>query len=150
MQRYLLRLDLDLIEPRQVKGGFVDAAVLIGKLLLQIVQGLAALCREPADVLERHTLEAVQLCSRCITGRLRRGQLPPRGIGVFERDLRPEACGGLHGDGAWLVLASGRSEHPCSLSADEHPPVPEGAGAERLPEVQLALTPGKSQGAGHT
>ena len=37
MQRHLIRLHGHLVEPRQVERGFVDTAVFIRKLLLQIV-----------------------------------------------------------------------------------------------------------------
>ena len=67
MQRHLVWLHSHLIEPRQVKGGFVDAAVFIGELLLQVVQRSAALRRELADVVARHAQKTAQLCPVCIT-----------------------------------------------------------------------------------
>jgi hypothetical protein len=85
-----------------------------------------------------------------VTVRLRRGQFPPSGVSVFERNLRPEARGRLHGDGARLVLAPGLAEHPSGPIADEHPPIAKRPGAERLPKVEIPLAPGKPQGARHT
>ena len=76
MQRHLVWLDGDLIEPRQIKGGFVNTAVFVGELLFQVVQGSAALRRELVDVVERHTQEAAALRPLGVTAHLRVRKFP--------------------------------------------------------------------------
>ena len=61
MQRHLIGLYGHLIELCEVKRGFVNTAVLVRELLLEVVQRSAALRRELADVVGRHTQEATQL-----------------------------------------------------------------------------------------
>src|SRR5262249_12335155 len=114
-----------------------------------VVQRSAALRCELADVSDRDTQEAAGLRPLGVTVRLRSREFSPRSISVFERDLCPETRGRLDGDSAHLVLASSLAEQACGVIADEHPPIAECPRPELLPEVQLALAPGKPQGTGH-
>ena len=65
MQRHLVRLDGHLIEPRQVKGGFVDTAVLIGELLLEIMALYQHSCHQPQS--SYVPLKASGVCFRQVT-----------------------------------------------------------------------------------
>src|SRR5262249_3224641 len=100
-------------------------------------------------VVERHPQEATKLRPLGMTGRLRWREFPPRSIGIFQRNLGPEARGCLYRDGTRLIRASGLAEQACGALADEHPSIAERPRSELLPEVQLALAPGKPQSARH-
>ncbi len=132
VERNLVRLDLDAVEPVELQGRLVDLPILEGELSLDVPERATAQRAERGEVVERRAVKRGAALGLV--------EPTPRGVCVFERHLHAEPCRRLDPHRRLASLGD-RAKAAGLRVALVGAAVVEDAGAERRPRRQRVVLP---------